>query len=357
MTRRVIIDCDPGVDDALALLLAHGSPELEVAAVTVVGGNQTLEKVTRNALALAEAIGLDAPVAAGAAHPLERDPQTAGHVHGDTGLGLLELSEAQSQLSDEHAVDLIIREAMTSAPGTLTLIALGPLTNLALAVQKRPEIVGRLREVVLMGGAIAAGNITPVAEFNVAVDPEAARIVFAAGWPVTMVGLDVTHQALATPEVERSFAQLGTDAGQIAVDLISSYRAAYRDNQAFADPPCHDPVAVARVIRPDLLTVRRAPVAIECAGELTTGMTVVDLRGPEDPQCPTTVATGLEAEAFWELVVEAVARVEVRPGALLTAEQRLPDLVETTETDDRPGPAPQQTAPDRNDGPHQEARA
>lgn len=331
MTRRVIIDCDPGVDDALALMLAHGSSELDVTAVTVVGGNQTLEKVTRNALALTEAIGLEAPVAAGAADPLERQPQTAGHVHGDTGLGQLVLAEPQAQLSDEHAVDLIIRELRAAEPGTLTLIALGPLTNLALAAQKAPEVVERVREVVLMGGAIADGNITPVAEFNIAVDPEAARIVFAAGWPVTMVGLDVTHQAVATQDVERSFADLGTDAGQIAVDLISSYRAAYQDNQDFSDPPCHDPVAVAAVIRPELLTLRRAPIDIECSGELTTGMTVVDRRGPEDPDLLTAAATGLDVDGFWKLVLEATARLQVREGALPEAQRRIPEMVETSD--------------------------
>lgn len=334
MTRRVLIDCDPGVDDALALMLAHGSPDLEVAAVTVVGGNQTLEKVTRNALALTEGIGMDVPVAAGAAHPMEREPRTAGHVHGESGLGGLVLAEPGSALTDEHAVDLIIRTVAESEPGQLTLIALGPLTNLALAARKAPQIVGRVHEVVLMGGAVAAGNITPVAEFNIAVDPEAARIVFAAGWPVTMVGLDVTHQALATREVERSFDELGTEAAEIAVDLIGSYRAAYRDNQAFADPPCHDPVAVARVIRPDLVPIRRAPIGIECAGELTTGMTVVDLRAPEEPGCPTAMATGLDAEGFWELVLEAVSRLEVRPGARQAAGARIEEMVETSDTAD-----------------------
>lgn len=332
MTRRVLIDCDPGIDDALALMLAHGHPELEVAAVTVVGGNQSLEKVTRNALALAEAIGLDAPVAAGAARPLEREPRTAGHVHGDTGLGRLTLAEAQAQLSSEHAADLIVRLLREAEPGELTLIALGPLTNLALALHRDPEIVGRVREVVLMGGAVADGNITPVAEFNIAVDPEAARIVFAAGWPVTMVGLDVTHQAVATDAVERSFAQLDTEAGRIVVDLIRSYREAYQDNQAFADPPCHDPVALARVIRPALVEVRRAPVDVECSGELTTGMTVVDRRAPEDPQLPTAVATALDRDGFWALVLEAVGRLQVRDGARRVAGERAEQLAETSDT-------------------------
>lgn len=307
MTRKVLIDCDPGVDDALALMLAHGSPDLDVLAVTTCGGNQTLEKVTRNALALADALGMDGvPVAAGAQRPLVREPLTAGHVHGDTGLGLVELPDPRHPLDDRHAVEVTAQTVLAYAPGEVTVIATGPLTNLALAIRQYPEIVDRVQEVVLMGGGANTGNLTPVAEFNIAVDPEAARAVFTAGWPVTMVGLDTTHQALATPEVEAQFAALGTGLGDIAVELIRSYRAAYKDNQAFENPPCHDPVAVARVIAPELVKVRRAPVDIELHGELTTGQTVVDLRGPEPEQCPTNVATELDHAGFWNLVVEAV---------------------------------------------------
>lgn len=307
MTRKVLIDCDPGIDDALALMLAHGSPEVELLAVTVCGGNQTLEKVTRNALCLADALGLDGiPVAAGADRPLVREPLTARDIHGDTGLGLVELPEPRYAPDRRHAVEVIARTVLDAQPGEITLIATGPLTNLALAIRQYPEIVGRVREVVLMGGGVATGNVTPVAEFNVAVDPEAARAVFTAGWPVTMVGLDTTHQSLATPEVEARFAGLGTRPGEIAVGLIRSYRHAYRHNQAFTDPPCHDPVAVARVIAPELVGVRRAPIDVELHGELTAGQTVVDLRGLEPEECPTAVSTVLDHAGFWDLVVDAM---------------------------------------------------
>lgn len=307
MTRKVLIDCDPGVDDALALMLAQGSPELDVLAVTTCGGNQTLGKVTRNALSLADELGMHwIPVAAGAERPLVRQPLTAGHVHGDTGLGLVKLPDPQHALDERHAVEVVAQTVLAHDPGEVTIIATGPLTNLALAIRQYPQIVDRIREVVLMGGGVNTGNLTPVAEFNIAVDPEAARAVFTAGWPVTMVGLDTTHQALATPEVEAQFAGLGTRLGDLAVELIRSYRDAYKNNQAFENPPCHDPVAVARVIAPELVSVRRAPVDVELRGELTTGQTVVDLRGLEPEDCPTQVATGLDHSGFWHLVVDAV---------------------------------------------------
>lgn len=310
MTSKVLIDCDPGVDDALALMLAHGNPELDVLAVTTCGGNQTLEKVTRNALCLADQLGLEwIPLAAGAKRPLVREPLTAGHVHGDSGLGRVDLPEPRHALDERHAVEVIAQVILDNAPHEVTIIATGPLTNLALAIRQYPQIINRVQEVVLMGGGVNTGNITPVAEFNIAVDPEAARVVFTAGWPVTMVGLDTTHQALATPEVEAGFAALGTPLGDMAVELIRSYRDAYRGNQAFENPPCHDPVAVARVINPQLVPTRRAPIDVELHGELTTGQTVVDLRGSATDDCSTSIATGLDHSGFWDLVLEAVANL------------------------------------------------
>lgn len=310
MTRAILFDCDPGVDDALALMLAHGHPELDILAVTTCGGNQTVDKVTRNALALADLLGMDdVPVAAGAHRPLVREPLTAENIHGDTGLGVVKLPEPQHALDTRHAVDVIIQTVLSRPPQEITVIATGPLTNLALAIRQAPEIVARVRDVVLMGGAIHTGNVTPVAEFNIAVDPEAAQAVFNAGWPVTMVGLDVTHQALATPDVEAQFAALGTPFGDVAVELIHSYRHAYANDQAFVDPPCHDPVAVARVIAPELVTVRQAPVNVELHGELTTGQTIVDLRRPAPTECITSVATELDHTGFWQLVVNTVDRL------------------------------------------------
>lgn len=213
MARKIILDCDPGHDDAVALILAAGNPEIDLVGVTTVGGNQTLEKVTRNALAVLRVAGHpEIPVHAGCGRPLVREGAVAAHVHGESGLDGVELPEITGEVADGHAVDFIIDTVMSAEPKTITLVPVGPLTNIALAVRKEPRIVERVREVVLMGGGYRTGNCTAVAEFNVHTDPEAAHIVFNEDWPVTMVGLDLTHQALATAEVEEELRALDSDA-------------------------------------------------------------------------------------------------------------------------------------------------
>jgi purine nucleosidase len=191
----------------------------------------------------------------------------------------------------------------------VTLVPTGPLTNIALAVLREPRIVDRVRQVVLMGGAYRTGNWSPVAEFNIRADPEAARVVLRAGWDVVVVGLDLTHQALATPEVVRRIAGVGTAPARFVEELLAFFTASYRDAMGFDAPPVHDPCAVAYVIDPAVMTVRRAPVDVELAGELTTGMTVVDLRAPAADDCPTAIALELDRERFWDLVVDALERI------------------------------------------------
>jgi purine nucleosidase len=308
--RRIVLDCDPGHDDAIALLLAHGSPEVELLAVTTVAGNQTIEKVTRNALVTAQVGGITGvPFAAGCARPLLRAPIVACDIHGESGLDGPVLPEPDVELDPRHGVDLLVDTVMAHPPGTVTLVPTGPLTNVALAVRKEPRIVGRVAEVVLMGGAYGPGNRTAVSEFNIGCDPEAAQIVFAEPWPLTMVGLDLTHQALATPQVVARIAALDTGPARFVADLLAFFGAAYRRAQGFAAPPVHDPCAVAFVIDPGVLTTRRAPLDVELTGTLTSGMTVVDLRGPEPPQCHTRGAVELDRERFWDLVVGALARL------------------------------------------------
>ena len=230
MPRKVVLDCDPGHDDAVALLLAHGSPDIELLAVTTVAGNQTLEKVTRNALAVARVGGITGvPFAAGCARPLLRDARVAGDIHGESGLDGPVLPEPELALDPRHAVDLIIDTVLAHPPGTVTLVPTGPLTNVALAVRKEPRIVGRVAEVVLMGGAYGRGNRTPVSEFNIGCDPEAAQIVVREPWPLTMVGLDLTHQALATPEVVARIAALNTAPARFVADLLEFFGGTYRD--------------------------------------------------------------------------------------------------------------------------------
>ena len=307
--KDIIIDCDPGQDDAVALLLAVGDPRVNLLGVTTVGGNQSLPKVTRNARAVLEAAhARDVCVHAGSARPLVRRLRVAAEVHGETGLDGARLPEPVRPLDEGHAVAWIIETVMAREPGTVTLVALGPLTNIALAARMEPRIVERVREVVLMGGAVHEGNASPVAEFNIATDPEAAHIVFHEAWPLTMVGLDVTHQALCTPEVQRRIAGLGSDIASHVCGMMDFFRRAYRANRAFPDPPVHDPCAVAYVIDPGVMEVRRCPVDIELAGIVTAGMTVADLRGPEPDAraCHTQVGVRLDVERFWNLVVSAI---------------------------------------------------
>ncbi|KAE8764929.1 nucleoside hydrolase [Georgenia thermotolerans] len=310
MSKKIILDCDPGHDDAIAMLLAHGSPEIDLLAVTTVGGNQTLAKVTRNALAVATVAGMvDVPIAAGCDRPLVRAQEVAPDVHGESGMDGPELPEPTVSLDPRHAVDLIIDIVMREEPGTVTLVPVGPLTNIAMAARKEPRIVERVKEVVLMGGGYHVGNWSPVAEFNILVDPEAAHIVFSAGWELTMVGLDLTHQALATDEVAARIQALDTPVSDFVLGLFDFFRAAYKDAQGFDFPPVHDPCAVAYCIDPSVMTTRRAPLTVELTGTHTLGMTVADFRAPAPADCPTQVAVDLDFEKFWGMVVDAIDAV------------------------------------------------
>ncbi|MEO8906507.1 MAG: nucleoside hydrolase, partial [Microbacteriaceae bacterium] len=289
---------------------AHGSPEITLAAITTVAGNQTLDKVTRNALAVATIAGItDVPIAAGMARPLVRTQSTAASIHGDSGMDGPVLPTPTVTLDERHAVDLIIDTVMTHARGEITLVPTGPLTNIAMAVRREPRIVDRVREVVLMGGGYATGNWSATAEFNIVVDPEAAHIVFNERWPLTMVGLDLTHQALATPDVAARFAALDTASSRLVVDLLAFFAHTYKDVQGFDAPPVHDACAVAYVIDPSVMTVRRAPLDVGLSGTLTLGMTVADFRSPAPPDCTTQVAVDLDALKFWDQVVDAVRRI------------------------------------------------
>ncbi len=311
--KKIILDCDPGHDDAVALLLAHGNPEIELLAVTTVVGNQTLPKVTRNALAVAAVAGITGvPFAAGCTRPLIRDIQVAPDIHGESGLDGPLLPEPEIELDARHAVDLIIETVLAHEPGTVTLVPTGGLTNIAMAARKAPEIIGRVKEVVLMGGGYHVGNFSAVAEFNIAIDPEAAHIVFNAGWPVVMVGLDLTHQALATAEVAAQIAAVGTAPARFVGELLEFFGQAYKDVQGFEAPPLHGPCAGAYVIEPSIGRTRRTPVDIELAGGLTRGMTVADFRTPAPEDCRTSVAVELDHARFWALVVDALERIGER---------------------------------------------
>lgn len=311
MQRKILLDCDPGHDDAVAMMLAWGNPSIELLGVTTVGGNQTLDKVTRNALSVATVVGMhDVPIAAGCRLPLVRPVEIAPDVHGDSGLDGVELPEPAVELDPRHGVDLIIETIMSNEPGTVTLVPTGPLTNIAMAARKEPRIVERVQEVVLMGGGYHVGNWSPVAEFNIKVNPEAAHIVFNEKWPIVMVGLDLTHQALATDEVAERIAAVPGSVSQFTLGLFTFFRKAYQDAQGFEFPPVHDPCTLAYLIDPTIVETVKVPVNVELNGSLTTGMTVADFRAPAPEDCHTKVATRLDALRFWGLVVDAIDRIQ-----------------------------------------------
>ena len=307
MPRKIILDCDPGHDDAIAIMLAHGNPEIDLLAVTTVAGNQTLERVTANALAVATVCGMTAvPIAAGAAQPLRRPLRTAAAIHGASGLDGPVLPEPTVAIDPRSAADLIVETVLGHEAGTVTLVPIGPLTNIATALRREPAIAGRVAEVVMMGGAYTRGNVTPAAEFNIFVDPEAADAVFKAGWPITMIGLDLTHQALATPAVVRRIAAIGTPAAIFARDILRFFATSYQAVEGFSAPPVHDPCAVARIIDPAVMSTRPARVDIELTGTYTLGMTVTDFRSTAPN---ADVATDLDADRFWGLVVSALETI------------------------------------------------
>jgi purine nucleosidase len=309
MTRPIILDCDPGHDDATAILLARGCPDIELLAITTVAGNQTLEKTTLNARRVCTVANIrDVPIYAGCDRPLRRPLTTAAQIHGASGLDGPVFGPPTVDVADEHAVDYIIG-ALLASDGDITLVPVGPLTNIATAVRREPGIVQRTREVVLMGGAYTRGNHTPAAEFNIFVDPEAAAIVFEAGWPLTMVGLDLTHQAVLPQQVIEEIAAMGTGVGRMVLDMLGSFRENYRRETGLAYPPVHDPCAVARVARPDLVRVEEAFVAVETRGRWSSGMTVTDFRGRLGRPMNAKVATGLDTDGFWTLMLDALRAV------------------------------------------------
>ena len=305
----VIIDCDPGHDDAMAIALALASPELEVLGITTVGGNAPLVATTRNALRVLALLGRpEVPVAAGAPQPLVRPLETAPQVHGLSGLDGADLPEPMTAPRPEGSLEFL-RATLAAAPAPVTLIPTGPLTNIGLLLRTHPEIASKIARISLMGGAMRAGNWTPAAEFNIWVDPEAAQIVFRSGLPITMCGLDVTHKALfGRPEIARLDA-LGTRVGTVFADLLRFFVKFHIDRYGSADTPIHDAVAVAAVSRPGMVGTQRFHVDVEAIGTLTRGRTDVDDRGQSmtglEPN--VDVALDIDGAAFADLLIGAIA--------------------------------------------------
>jgi purine nucleosidase len=296
---RILLDCDPGHDDAIALLLALASPELEVLGVTTVAGNQTLEKTTANAIRVLEFAGRgEIPVAAGADRPLVREPVVASNVHGETGLDGPDLPPPQASPVQQHAVDFLA-ERIRAENGAVTLVPIGPLTNVALLLALHPD--ARPERIVLMGGAIAEGNVTPAAEFNIWCDPEAAARVFASGIDMTMIGLDITHKALfSAAHVER----LEGRVGQMVSELLRFYGEFHRKVYKFDGSPIHDAVAVAQVMRPDLIDIEHLNTEIDVESELCRGRTVVDVWRRSGREPNSHVGVDIDADGFLDLLIE-----------------------------------------------------
>ena len=311
--RKIILDCDPGIDDALAIAFACGHPGLELLGLTTVAGNVGLVNTTANALSVRDFVGCpDVPVVAGSAVPLVRSVLDARRVHGESGLGAARLAAALSDAREGHAVDFLV-EAIGAAPGEITLVATGPLTNIALAVRREPGLVTQVSDFVIMGGSSARGNVTPAAEFNIAADPEAAAVVFGAGWTVTMVGLDVTYQARATAGVQERMRGLGRLGAELLLPALSGYRyeaaaALGRAPGAADGPAVHDVCALALVAEPGLFGCVPARVEVETVGRWTAGMTVTDFTAAEDER-NALVAMSVDVPGFWDLVLDAYARL------------------------------------------------
>lgn len=302
----IILDCDPGHDDAIALLLALASPALELLGVTTVAGNQTVEKTTANAIRVLDHVGrADIPVAAGADRPLVRELRVARSVTGESGLDGAALPPASRSPDPAHAIDWIAR-TLTRTLRPVTLVATGPLTNLALFLARYPELHDKVARVVLMGGAIGEGNATPAAEFNIWVDPEAAHRVFASGLDLTMVGLDVTHQALLKPAEVQRLAAAGR-AGNLVADLFEFFVRFHRERYGWEGAPIHDAVALAHVVDPGILRTREVPVAIDIGAEPSRGRTHVDLLGVTRWPRNAHVAVGIDPGRFIELLLERIS--------------------------------------------------
>ena len=304
---RILLDCDPGHDDAVALLLALGSPLIDVLAVTTTFGNCSLENATRNAQQiLALAHRADIPVAAGAAGPLRGHTHLGNYVHGASGLDGVELPEPNVPVQPESAVELMVR-TLTGSTTPVTVVATGPITNIAQLIQHHPELLPQISEIVFMGGSTERGNHTPAAEFNTFADPGALAVVLASGLRIRMVGLNLTHQALASPHVVEQMASMDHRIGRVCAAWMGFFGDSYHRLWEFPAPPVHDPCTIAALIDPGVISWREAFVAVELDGAWTRGMTVVDLyqRYP-DHKPNVDVAMTLDVDRYWDLVFHSL---------------------------------------------------
>ena len=303
----LILDCDPGHDDALAIILAAKNPALKLIGITTVSGNGGISKVTLNARRIATLVNLDLPIAEGSGKSLLGAVEEATDIHGESALDGAELPEPKVELSNLHAVDLMAKLLRESAE-QVTIVATGPLTNVALFLKMYPALKGKVKEIVFMGGSATRGNRTPYAEFNIWMDPEAADVVLRSGLPLTMCGLDVTHQALVTKEIFGRLESMGTGVSKTIIGLLKFFAKTYDEVFEMPDPPLHDPVAVALLINRNVVKTKKVNVQVELTGSLTRGATVVDLHNKLGEPANCEVALELDFKAFWDLMLDAIEK-------------------------------------------------
>jgi ribosylpyrimidine nucleosidase len=305
---KIILDCDPGHDDAIAIMIAGNTPGIELLGITVVAGNQTLEKTSKNALRVCEYLGIDVPVYSGCGGPMVRDKQViSSEIHGETGLDGPSFNELTKELENKHGVQFII-DTLLASKGDITLVATGPLTNLAMAMRMNPKIVEKIKQIVIMGGAYQLGNVTPAAEFNILADADAAHVVFTCGRKVVMVGLDVTRKVLCYPEIIQRMKKLNTKASKLFEDLMLFFNKSQKEVFGWDGGPLHDPVTIAYLIDPTVIETKSMYTEIDIRGVQSYGRTNCDFFGNSGKQPNSEIAVEIDVEKFWNIVEQAISR-------------------------------------------------
>ncbi|MFP4478724.1 MAG: nucleoside hydrolase [Candidatus Izemoplasmatales bacterium] len=305
MKRKIILDCDPGHDDAIALMLAAYHQDIDLLGVTVVSGNQSLEKTGKNTLNLVQYLGLDVPVSLGSARPLIKEEEVCEVIHGESGLDGFVFPPLKIQYDKRHAVDLI-KDLITNSKEKVTVVTTGPMTNVALAIRIYPEILSQIEEFVLMGGSYTNGNVSPAAEFNIYTDPEAAHMVFNSGPKVTMIGLDVTRKVMVLPAIVERMAKINNQSSRLFVDLMKVFNENQEKVFGFPGGPLHDPVTMAYLIEPSLLTIQHMHCTIDISHGPSYGRTNCDVFNYQDKEFNTYVATDILVDKFWKLIEDTI---------------------------------------------------
>lgn len=305
--KKIILDCDPGHDDAVAIILAAKSEKIDLLGITVVAGNQTLEKTQVNARNVCQSLGIDVPVYAGCGRPMIREKMVAADIHGETGLDGPVFEPLTKPLEEKHAVNFIIDTLMAS-DGDITMVTTGPMTNLAMAMRMEPRIIPKIQQIVLMGGAYTNGNVTPAAEFNIIADADAAYVCFTSGRPITMVGLDVTRKALCYPAIVERMGMVGNKASKLFVDLMGHFCKSQKEVFGWEGGPLHDPITIAYLIDPTVLTVKPMHAEIDIRSVQSYGRTNCDFFGYQKLEPTADVAIDIDVEKFWNMIEDGLRK-------------------------------------------------